>query len=987
MRTIRHRGAKKESTPFDIEYQKLNCAQKNAVDTIEGPTMVIAGPGTGKTQVLAMRVAQILRRTQMRPMNILCLTFSVSGAKAMRERLQGLIGAEAYGVTIQTIHSFCNDIILSYPDIFEEWSLLEQISDLERVREMNKIIDQNISLNRLINRKYPYSKTLEILSKISLLKREGVINEETLKGIAETYESEMSSLGAAGTKVNERNVTLAKKFKEFLTLFHAYQEMLNATRRYDYEDMILKVLEVLEQEDWILSALQERYQYILVDEFQDTNGAQYRLIDRLTRYLHTDQSPNIFVVGDDDQAIYRFQGANLQNMIAFRERFKSSATIVLTESYRCSPSVLHAARSLIEHNTERLTEVTLGLNKNLTSAGCLQSGVRPRYIKTLSDLAEPSVIADMVDERLHSGKKPEEIAIFTQTNRELLPLYDTLQSRGIPVEMRGKLDLLTDPGVQQVLALLKAVRCPSESSVLSSALGCACFGCHPADLGRLFFRSRERHQSLYQVLLDLDIPEEGGAILYYHNRTSLIHARDVLLNLYHKIETRTVVQILEALLKECSLTPSVGSVIDPIEYVPLQVFFDRIKYRSFENPGYTIDVLLSDIDLYLSSDYPELRLTYEPPRLCDRGVQLMTAHQSKGLEFDTVILSSFREGHWDRRRHPPSLTLPLHLLFGWEKEQRVFEQGQDERRLTYVAITRARKEVIFVCPSERSQGGSVRPQMPSRFLAECGEVLEEERSSLLSSLVLTKKPRVIDIELKAFLQMRIKDFWLSVTSLNRFLDNPEEFVACDLLQTPQAKESSLVYGNAVHVALKKWGLYCKRGEQMPQEEFLHVFELYLTEREALTEKERLRLILHGKESLPTYYQHRLSGVRPFIDSIERSVTMHLKDIPLKGKIDRIDRVSPESSCVRVIDFKTGRVRSEKEIREGDYFRQLTFYALLLEGACPYLEPQEFVLDFVGERGEKPVERKFIIMDQEKKELKQLISNVWKKIINLDFSPI
>ncbi|MBI3336061.1 ATP-dependent helicase [Candidatus Peregrinibacteria bacterium] len=987
MRTIRQKGAKKDSTLFDDEYQKLNAAQKNAVDTIEGPIMVIAGPGTGKTQVLAMRVAQILRRTQMRPGNILCLTFSVSGTKAMRERLRNLIGVEAYGVTIQTIHSFCNDIILSYPDIFEEWSLLEQISDLERVREMNKIIDQNISLNRLINRKYPYSKTMEILSKISLLKREGVASEDVLNGIAEAYESEMSSLGSAGTKVHERSVILAEKFKEFLTLFHAYQAMLRTTRRYDYEDMILRVLDVLEEEDWILSALQERYQYILVDEFQDTNGAQYRLIDRLTRSLHTDESPNIFVVGDDDQAIYRFQGANLQNMIAFRERFQDTKIIILTKSYRCSASVLHAACSLIEHNTERLTKMIPGLDKNLTSAALLPSGTRPRYIKTPSDLTEPSVIADMVDERLHSGQKPEEIAIFTQTNTELLPLYDTLQSRGIPVEMRGKLDLLSDPGVQQVVILLRAVRCPCESSVLARALGCACFGCHPADLGRLFFRSRERHQSLYQVLLDLDIPEEGGAILYYYNRTSLIHARDVLLNLYHKIETRTVVQTLEALLKESGLIPHVGSEIDPLEYVPLQVFFDRIKYRTYENPGYTVDILLSDIDLYLSSDYPELRLTYEPPKLCDRGVQLMTAHQSKGLEFDTVILSSFREGHWDRRRHPPSLTLPLHLLFGWEKEQRVFEQGQDERRLAYVAITRARKEVIFVCPSERSQGGSNRPQMPSRFLAECGDVCEEERSPLLSSFVLAKKPRVMDSELKAFLQMRVKDFWLSVTSLNRFLENPEEFVTSDLLQTPQAKESSLVYGNAVHFALKEWALRCKRGEMMPQEEFLRVFELYLTQREALIEKERLRLILHGKESLPLYYRHRLTGTKPCVDSIERNVSMHLKDIPLKGKIDRIDRVAVESASVRVIDFKTGRIRSEKEIREGDYFRQLTFYALLLEGACPYLHPEEFVLDFVGERGEKPVERVFSINEPEKKELKQVISSVWKKITNLDFSPI
>ena len=983
---MRQKGAKKESTLFDIQYQRLNAAQRHAVDTIEGPTMVIAGPGTGKTQVLAMRVAQILRRTQMRPGNILCLTFSVSGARTMRQRLRELLGTDAYAVTVQTIHGFCNDIILSHPYIFEEWATLEQISDVERIRELNKIIDQNISLNKLINRKYPYLKTSEILSKFSLLKREGVGDMVKLREIADLYKGEMSLQWKEGTKVHARNIALAEKFKELLDLFEEYQARLKQTFRYDYDDMILTVLHVLDNEEWLLSGIQERYQYILVDEFQDTNGAQYRLLDCLTRYPHLDHSPNIFVVGDDDQAIYRFQGANLQNMLTFRERFPEGEVIVLTESYRCSQPVLDAAGSLIGKNTERLIGKIPGISKDLLSRSPALSS-RPRSIMVESDAAEPMVIADIVEEKLYNGKKPEGIAIFTQTNAELRPLYEVLKTRGIPVEMHGKLNLLDHPLVLQVVTILAAVRSPMESAPLAGALGCDCFGCHPADLGRLFMRRREKNQTLYATLLDMDSPSEGGGVLYYHDVSSIVHARDCILDFHNKITSRTIVHTLEELLHTCGFISRNTGEVDPLAYVPLQLFFDYVKYRAYEHPGFTIDILLNDIDLYASSDYPEVRLTYELPKTFDHGVELMTAHQSKGLQFDTVILSSFREGHWDHRRHPPSITIPLHLLFGWDKETRIFEQGQDERRLAYVAITRAREEVIFVWPKERSVGGNVRPLSPSRFLAECGELCEEECRPSISSFVVEPRSRLIDAEFKAFLQMRIKDFWLSVTSLNRFLENPEEFVACDLLQTPQAKESSLVYGNAVHGALREWGVNQKGGKILSQEAFLQKFESYLMEREILTESERKRLILHGLESLPTYFKRRLKGSTPIIESIERNVSMHLGDIPLKGKLDRIDRVEGESSYIRVIDFKTGRIRSEKEIREGDYFRQLTFYALLLEGACPYFEPQEFVLDFVGERGEEPVERGFVISEQDKKELKQVISAVWNKITNLDFSPI
>ncbi|OGJ81988.1 hypothetical protein A3J91_05625 [Candidatus Peribacteria bacterium RIFOXYC2_FULL_58_10] len=284
--------------PFEAAYRRLNEAQRAAVDTIEGPVMCVAGPGTGKTEAVALRVANILRKTHARPGNILCLTFSVSAATAMRERLRALIGSDAYGVTVSNFHGFCNDLIGDYPLVFDAWSALEQISDVERYRQVNKIIDQLLPDLILVNRKQPYSRTKEIIACISSLKREGKTDREDLLRIADTYEADLTGRSKEGTKAAEKNLLAARKFREFLEVFFRYQQMLASTQRYDYDDMILYCIRALTEEDWLLAGLQERYQYILVDEFQDTNGAQAQLVSLLTTSRTPEDKPNLFVVGD-----------------------------------------------------------------------------------------------------------------------------------------------------------------------------------------------------------------------------------------------------------------------------------------------------------------------------------------------------------------------------------------------------------------------------------------------------------------------------------------------------------------------------------------------------------------------------------------------------------------------------------------------------------------------------------------------------------------
>ncbi|MBI2117830.1 ATP-dependent helicase, partial [Candidatus Peregrinibacteria bacterium] len=406
---------------------------------------------------------------------------------------------------------------------------------------------------------------------------------------------------------------------------------------------------------------------------------------------------------------------------------------------------------------------------------------------------------------------------------------------------------------------------------------------------------------------------------------------------------RTLLETMERVFTDCKVLRSLSS-LDPIDFAALQAFFEFVKYRFYEQKqrSFSFEALMHDLALYSDGEYG-LRLTYTMPHLTREGVQLLTAHQSKGMEFDVVILPNFRDGHWDGRRNPPSVSIPEDLLFGWDGDQRAFEKRQDERRVAYVAMTRARHTLILSCPAELSSGGAKPKSVsPSGFAVEAG-IVREEKGALKNPdkclTLLFQKPKATDEGWRTYLLERVSDFKLSATALNHFLEDPQLFLEQDLLQKPQAIREALVYGNAAHWALKKWGRSVQEGLPLSREQFLHAFEQYLAEREALTDAQRSNLTEHGRRMLPRYYDEILAPHIPVIHRVEMPVSAFLGSVPIKGTMDRIDLDHPESRRVTVIDYKTGQPKTEKQIREdGDYFRQLAFYALLMEHGMPTFEP-------------------------------------------------
>ncbi len=362
-------------------YHKLNESQRKAVDTLEGPVMVIAGPGTGKTQILGARIGKILLETDSRPENILCLTYTDAGVVAMRKRLLSFIGPEAYKVHIYTFHAFCNEVIQENLGRFEK-NVLDPVSELERIVFFRELIDsfpKNHPLKRY--RGDVYYEMNPLRSLFSTMKREGwspaFLNKKIDEHInALPTREDFIAKRASGSfkkgdirtdKIAEEKEKL-EKLRAAVNEFERFQQIMLKNERYDFDDMINWVIDAFQQDENLLRRYQEQFLYILVDEYQDTSGSQNRLVELLINYW---DKPNIFVVGDDDQSIFRFQGANVANMLTLANKYKDDLVkIVLTDNYRSVQSVLDISKTLIDRNNDRLvnTGVMIGLTKNLRSS-------------------------------------------------------------------------------------------------------------------------------------------------------------------------------------------------------------------------------------------------------------------------------------------------------------------------------------------------------------------------------------------------------------------------------------------------------------------------------------------------------------------------------------------------------------------------------------------------------------------------------------------
>ncbi|MHA4810473.1 ATP-dependent helicase [Flavitalea flava] len=1013
---------------FRDEYRKLNEQQRLAVNTTEGPVMVIAGPGTGKTQILAARIGKILLETDTSPENILCLTYTDAGTIAMRRRLLSFIGPDAYKVNIHTFHSFCNDIIQENLPLFEK-TALDPISDLEKIQLFKTLIDgfpKNHPLKRYRGDVYFEIGNLQNL--FSTMKREGWTPdfieakvEEYLSTLPQNEEYIAKRATKEFKKGDLRTDKIAEETEKMNKLlaavneFTPFQELMRRRNRYDFDDMINWVIRVFEENKQLLSGYQERYQYILVDEYQDTSGTQNRLVSLLINYW---DQPNVFVVGDDDQSIYRFQGANVENMLGFANHYqKDLLTVVLTHNYRSTQPILDISRTLIDKNRERLVNQIPGLSKHLISSHPLISRFKdpPRLLEYQSPRQEMTDITLQIERLVGEGVPPGRIAVIYKENKygEELSLF--LQLKKIPVFSKRSLNLLEIPFARKILQLLRYLAAEHDApyggdEMLFEILHFDFFGIPPIEIAKLSVEVAERQfsdqrTSLRRLLLEKstrparDLFDSGLP-------EGMKKASHVLEQLISDASNVTLQTLFENSIRDTGILRSILESPDKIWLMQvLTALFDFVKEESRRDPDLNLEKLVQMIDLMKDNN---IILPLVKVAGSDKAVNLLTTHGSKGLEFEYVFFAGCNATTWEKKRKPGSgYKYPGNLFasregMAGEANSKSVEE-EELRRLFYVALTRVEQHLFISYSRYRNDGKELEPSM---FIAEILDrhelpvekiLIPEETLATFEALPFSETiaPEIGKAE-EDFISRMLEKFVMNVTALNNYLKCPLEFYYKNLVRIPSPKNEATEFGSAVHYALQKLFEKMKANSPekfLPKPELLQDFQWYMhRHREIFTKEAFSRRMEYGLEVLSNYYDKYLPVWNKIV-AVERNIrNVVIRGVPLKGKLDKLEFQGKE---VNVVDYKTGDVDkareklnppNQKEPNGGDYWRQAVFYKILVDS----YEQKDWKVtstefDFVEPDKKKEYRKiKILITPEDITTVTEQIVMVWNKIQNREF---
>ncbi|HVS92777.1 MAG TPA: ATP-dependent DNA helicase [Mucilaginibacter sp.] len=1005
---------------------RLNTEQLAAVEQVDGPVLVIAGPGTGKTQILAARIGKILLETDANAHEILCLTYTDAGAVAMRKRLFDFIGPDAYRVNIYTFHAFCNDIIQENLEYFGKLNL-DPISDLDSAMLFRELVDElpnDHLLKRFTGEIYYDIPRLKNL--FSLMKRENW-NEDMISVAVTEYLDDLPNReefiykkgnAAKGIKpgdLKQKDIDAAKEVMTKLIAavgeYQRYDAKMKSKGWYDYDDMITWVLKAFRQNEDILRRYQERYQYILVDEFQDTSGSQNDLLKFLLNYWDT---PNVFVVGDDDQSIFKFQGANMKNILDFAAGYsKNLKIIVLKDNYRSNQSILDVSRTLIENNRERLTQ-QLKLDKNIKAA-------HPRFESltvgpSIREYENPDQelvdVARQIKQLVENGVDAREIAVIYRNHNQAEQLVTYLDAQKIAVNIKRKIDILALPFGEKIINILRYLAMEMDSpysgdDLLFEIMHYDFFGIPPIDIAKASVAvSKENYRtfnddapksSLRRYVSELRPPAQPGLFDVVQN----VEMKDLMSRIEDLLKASvsvTLQQLFQQIITRMGILKYIMEQPDKGWYMQvLTNFFDFLKEESRKSPDIRLAGLVNTIELMRKH---EIRLDLNQVIYSDNGVNFLTAHGSKGLEFEHVFLIGCDKRTWDGKGRNHGFSLPDTLTHGSADDS---SHTEESRRLFYVALTRAKQYLAISYPRRDKNG---KEQEASQFVSEilASARLQAEQPKVdvedmvdfyATQLTEQDKPKVELLD-KNYIDQLLQNYTLSATHLSNYLDCPLRFYFQCLIRVPSGKNPAATFGLAVHEALKKAfrNLKDNGDEFMPTETFMRDFNAYMwRNRDSFTKDGLKRRLAYGEKILPAYYElnvplwNKITSVELPIRNIE------VAGVPVKGNLDKVEFTGKN---VTIVDYKTGNLKYAKDkfLRPndnnpngGDYWRQAVFYKLLIDNdRTKDWHVTDTVFDFVEPVNPGEYHKEHVnITGEDVASVTEQISTVYRKIMAHDFN--
>jgi DNA helicase-2/ATP-dependent DNA helicase PcrA len=1080
---------------FTEAYKNLNKNQRQAVDTIEGPVLVVAGPGTGKTQLLSMRAANIVRTTDTLPNNILCLTFTESAAAAMRKRLISLMGAEGNSVAIHTFHSFGADVINRHREHFyngAQFSPADELTSFELLEAIFKELPHDSLLGKTMNGEYTSLRDAQ--NAISHLKRAGLLPEELVeiithnevfcdaiepkltmvfadrfakkdfprfaqvleamaafipdalkvdgyKPIATLCEHEFAraleqaeetgkttSLTAWRNRWMEKNGRgdfvfkdrkRAKKLRALAGIYEKYRKALEEQELFDFDDMVSMVAHTLETVDDLRFNLQEQFLYIMVDEFQDTNGAQLRLLSALTDNPVNEGRPNVLAVGDDDQAIYSFQGAELSNILDFASRYHDTSVVTLTDNYRSTAPILQRSRDVILLGAERLETTLENISKELTAHH--QAETTTELHEFASRESEYNWIATHIRSKLDAGTPPEEIAVLARNHKYLVELVPYLHEAGIAINYERRSNVLDSAHIRELITLTHVVvhladqRFDLAESHLPELLSYEFWGLKTSEVWNLSLSAYKQRRMWLELMLEGEgklrqIAEFIILAAHLSQREPLDTMLDVLVGSFERQvpdeDSAEAVAASPDGPPEDFISPYRAFYFNqdrlqnnPTEYLTLLSNLRAIRraLQSWVTEGTpTLQTFMDFIELHDRTNTPVLDTgqTLE----AEQGVTLMTAHKAKGLEFETVIILSAQDEIWGRKaRHPhSSISFPHNLPI-----EPAGTSYDDALRLFYVAMTRAKQHLHLTAHAADTSG---KETLHAEFLTNNELAIiahPEETGKTIQQLMPGWEQRHIHlpkVSQSILLKPTLETYALSATHVNNFIDvtrgGPQAFLLQNLLRFPQAMTASQVFGKSVHAVLQRAHTHlAATGERRPLEDILHDFELQL-QQGRLGERELTYLLEKGSDVLQTFLGARYHEFNERQKAERNFAGQHaaIGEVRLTGAIDLME-IDEQAKTILVVDYKTGKGISSwqgktdyEKIKLHKYKQQLMFYKLLVEHARDYrgYKVEQGILDFVEADADKTLHRLRTPFDAEELlRFSNLLRAIWRRIQTLD----